>query len=174
MTQPYRSDNDAMAALNTARALLTAVTPLQGDCGRHCGAACCRPDVDGEGGMYLFPGESALYPSDLCWAKIVPTDFAVAGQAVPLLVCKGTCPREDRPLACRIFPLIARCHGEELTVWPDIRAWSMCPLMPHGLQGLSPAFVATVRAAFDILWAIPVHRAFLTALDGMLRDLATL
>ena len=48
-------------ALLAARALLADVTPLRTDCGRCCGAACCAPDEDGQGGMLLFPGEEALF-----------------------------------------------------------------------------------------------------------------
>ena len=37
-----------------ARQALETLTPLRGDCGRTCGAACCRPDEDGNGGMLLL------------------------------------------------------------------------------------------------------------------------
>ena len=45
----------------SALKLLEKVTPLKGDCGRVCGAACCQSDETGKGGMLLFPGEKALY-----------------------------------------------------------------------------------------------------------------
>ena len=32
----------------SARKALETLTPLRGDCGRKCGAACCHPDEDGE------------------------------------------------------------------------------------------------------------------------------
>lgn len=47
--------------LNRARELLLSLTPLNHDCGMLCGQACCAPDEEGQGGMMLFPGESALY-----------------------------------------------------------------------------------------------------------------
>lgn len=48
-------------ALRTAREIMCNITPLRFDCGRLCGAACCAPDEEGDGGMLLFPGEEALY-----------------------------------------------------------------------------------------------------------------
>ena len=50
-----------------ARALVGGLTPLKSDCGALCGAACCQADEDGQGGMYLFPGEEARA---LCRRKI--------------------------------------------------------------------------------------------------------
>ena len=46
--------------LEKARALLENVTPMNRDCGRICGAACCQPDEEGHGGVFLFPGEEEL------------------------------------------------------------------------------------------------------------------
>ena len=46
------------AAVLTARALLSNLTPLKSDCGRLCGGACCQGDD--ATGMLLFPGEEAL------------------------------------------------------------------------------------------------------------------
>ena len=34
-----------------ARAMIGERTPLRSDCGQLCGAACCQPDEDGQGGM---------------------------------------------------------------------------------------------------------------------------
>lgn len=166
---PTTVDDASMAALLAARSLLCEVTPLQGDCGRFCGAACCGADAGEENGMYLFPGEDALYPASTTgWARIVRTRWQPGGAAISLLVCGGQCARDARPLACRIFPLIGRCNGQGVRIQLDVRAWPVCPLMPHGIQGLSGAFVAAVRAAFALLWAEPAHRAFIKALDGVL------
>jgi len=159
------------AALLTARELLRDATPLKSDCGRICGAACCQPypAQDGEAsGMYLFPGEEYLYGPEDAWARILPTDWITAGSKVSLLVCQGACPRERRPLACRLFPLFARPEGEGFALRLDPRGWPVCPLMPHGLAGFDPAFVAAARAALAVLWADEEQRAFLLALDGLI------
>ena len=44
-----------------AYAIIGDKTPMLTDCGLMCGAACCQPDEDGQGGMLLFPGEEGLY-----------------------------------------------------------------------------------------------------------------
>ena len=160
--------SSADAALLAARELLRDVTPLKTDCGRVCGAACCFPYPlrDGEAsGMYLFPGEERLYGPGDTWARVLPTDWVAAGRAVPLLVCEGTCPRENRPLACRLFPLSARAEGESFALRPDPRGWPVCPLIPHGISALAPAFVAAAGAAVSVLWADERQRAFLLSLD---------
>ena len=46
------------AAVSAAREKLKNVTPLKNDCGRVCGARCCRPLDGEETGMLLFPGEA--------------------------------------------------------------------------------------------------------------------
>ena len=160
----------AFDSLRAAREELRDVTPLKSDCGRLCGAACCLPMVSEGGhssGMYLFPGEGALYES--CgWARVLPAAWTVGCRKVPLLVCEGSCPRENRPMACRIFPLCARSDGPGFILQLDPRAWPVCPLMPHGLSAMDPAFVAAARVALDALWSCPEHRAFLLALDGLI------
>ena len=47
--------------LRTAREKLKDVTPLKRDCGRVCGAACCRSPEGEETGMLLFPGEEEYF-----------------------------------------------------------------------------------------------------------------
>ena len=86
-------------ALTAARALLSDVTPLKSDCGRLCGGACCQPSTEETQGMLLFPGEEALY-AGLDGYRVL--DCAEG----KLLVCAGRCRREERPLSCRIFPLL--------------------------------------------------------------------
>ena len=60
-------------AILRARALIGPLTPMITDCGALCGAACCQPDEDGQGGVYLFPGEERnikiTTPQDLAVAE---------------------------------------------------------------------------------------------------------
>ena len=138
-----------------AREALGGLTPMLTDCGLLCGAACCRPDADGQGGVYLFPGEDALVEG--CeWARVVPSEFA------PMLVCEGACPREERPLGCRIFPLTpVRGRNGRWTVRMDARARAMCPLVASGVRGLDPDFVRAARDALRIIAAVPEGEVFL-------------
>ena len=53
--------NECHAAVMAAREQLCDLTPLLTDCGALCDAACCHSDADGQGGVYLFPGEETLY-----------------------------------------------------------------------------------------------------------------
>lgn len=144
-------------AVLAAREKLASVTPLWRDCGALCGAACCQPDSEGLGGMLLFPGEETLY-------KSLPEGFHL--EEVPegrLLVCQGVCARLDRPLACRVFPLMFTLGQGQGGVMMDKRAWPLCPLMPDGLSGLRADFVLAAREAAALLVLDEKQRAFLAA-----------
>ena len=143
-----------------ARDLLEGLTPLKQDCGRICGGACCGSDEDGQGGMLLFPGEEKLYQTLPAGFRIVE-DRAVVPNG-KLLICDGFCDRSQRPLSCRLFPLLPTRTGCRM----DRRAWAVCPLMEYGKQGLLPAFVQAVSQAGRLLYACPEHAAFLDALHA--------
>ncbi len=139
--------------IEEARNLLKHLTPLKTDCGLICGAACCHPDEDGQGGVTLFRGEAALY-AGADWARVEDG----------ILYCGGRCPREDRPLGCRIFPLTPfRKKSGALSLRVDRRAFAMCPLAPGGLRALDPEFVKAALQALTILDATPEGREFLNA-----------
>lgn len=145
-----------------ARALLCHHTPLLSNCGTYCAAACCQPDEEGRGGVYLFPGEEALY-ARCDWARVVPSDWIVDGASVSMLVCEGACPRYLRPLACRMFPLTPREHGGAFVARVDRRAFAMCPLATHGVRALDKAFVENAERAFALIAREDQGRAFLRA-----------
>jgi len=136
------------AAVLKARREIGGLTPLSSDCGALCGSACCRADEDGQGGVYLFPGEDKLLPG---------TD----GGFAPLHTCEGACDRDRRPLGCRIFPLTPVKSASGWTVRIDRRARAMCPLAECGLKGLNPAFVRAVARAIRTIASEPEGEAFL-------------
>lgn len=151
---------NALEAVMAARELLADVTPLNGDCGRCCGGACCQSDEDGQGGMLLFPGEEALY-------RPLPEGFSLSRDdgvlpGLTLLTCGGSCDRALRPLSCRLFPLLPTPAGCRL----DRRAWAVCPLMESGKAGLRRAFVDAVSQAGRLLYACPEHARFLDAIHS--------
>ena len=153
------------AALAGAREKLAAVTPLARDCGALCGAACCAPDEDGRGGMLLFPGEEAYY-------RTLPPGFRLAQTAQGLLLtCEGSCERETRPLACRVFPLMFVYEDGKADVRLDPRAWPLCPLMPSGMAGLRSAFVCAAREAAHLLCGSPETREFIMEGHQRVKDL---
>lgn len=139
-----------------ACAAIGTLTPMLTDCGALCGAACCRTDEDGQGGVHLFPGEAGRL-RDCDWVdRVLPGSFA------PIMMCSGTCERAKRPLGCRIFPLTpVRGRNGKWTVRLDARARAMCPLIQSGIGGLDPDFVRAVRDALRIIAGDPEGDAFL-------------
>ena len=137
--------------LKKARELLADVTPLKTDCGKVCGAKCCRSLEDEETGMLLFPGEAGL-----------------------LAVCPGTCDRNERPLACRIFPLLPVIRDGTIKIAADQRARAVCPLLRQGIRGTDPAFRDAVREAGRILAEDPEQREFLEMLTAEQDELKAL
>lgn len=109
---------------NTYRAiyrLLNKVSPLPTDCGQLCSAACCSCGGDGatedsldfELGIYLLPGEEKIFTMKedwLKWSIEYAEDFEFPASwfgKIYFVRCKTPphCPREMRPLQCRIYPL---------------------------------------------------------------------
>lgn len=72
--------------------LLDKATPIGADCGKLCGAACCKGDEDT--GMYLFPFEEVMYDGSEKWLRIYESDFYVNGKAVKIAICSGICDRK--------------------------------------------------------------------------------
>ncbi len=155
-------------ALEAARRLLENVTPLRGDCGRVCGAACCASLEGEETGMLLFPGEE-VFCRDFPGGTIRRTE---AGDA--LLICSGTCDRTKRPLACRMFPLLPVIREEGIRAETDLRARAVCPLSRRGRAALDPAFLSAVEEAGRILAEDEEQRAFLERLGEEQEELRRL
>ncbi len=144
-------------ALARARTLLETVTPLHSNCGLTCGGACCRP-LEGETtGMLLFPGEDAYYAGRDSY-RMTSTGHGI------LLTCEGRCGRADRPLSCRLFPLLPLLRADGVKVATDLRAKTVCPLARYGKDGLAAEFVSAVREAGRILAEDETQRAFLIQL----------
>lgn len=148
-------------ALFRAAAVLEGVTPLKRDCGAVCDAACCR-ECDPQGGasgMRLFPGETAA------------VGFTIADTpSGRLLLCGGRCAREERPLACRLFPLFPYLGADgRIRAVYDPRAYRVCPLVRlRERVPLDRDFVRAVRRAGRILAAEETLRAYLR---GQVREI---
>lgn len=122
------------------------LTPLKSDCGRLCGAVCCKGDDDT--GMLLFPGEKELYEECSQNFTVTETDYGM-----PLLLCNGRCNRKHRPLSCRIFPLAIVNKNSSLKIIVDPRSRTMCPLYRQAVNNrLDPAFVSAVKQAGKVLF----------------------
>ena len=133
------------AELAAAREKLNQATPLKTDCGRVCGARCCRPLEGEETGMLLFPGEVEAYAGKPGW-KVRKTARG------DLVICPGTCERAERPLSCRLFPLLPVIGDSgEVRVTTDLRAKAVCPLARQGKNAMAPDFIEAVREAGELL-----------------------
>lgn len=142
-------------AVRAAREKLKSLTPLKRDCGRICGAACCRSHEGEETGMLLFPGEEDLYTEKPGWT-IRETAMG------PMAICPGRCERDERPLACRLFPMLpAVTEDGEVRASVDLRAKAVCPLARQGRTAMDPAFAEAVREAGIILAGEREQAAFL-------------
>lgn len=146
-------------------------TPLFGDCGELCGKACCETNETEETGMYLFPGEEALFADDENFV-ILPSDFAYKNQkTADIVICKNPCTRNLRPLSCRIFPLVPYYKNGTLSVIQDPRAVHLCPLaQKKTLPYFDPAFRRKVEKTFRLLLCFEEVRAFLEGLTEILDD----
>ena len=155
-------------AVREARELLEKVTPLKRDCGRICASRCCRPLEGEETGMLLFPGEEEVYRDRPDWTL---RETALG----PMVLCPGRCEREERPLSCRLFPLLP-CLTEdgEVRAAMDQRARAVCPLARQGKSALDPAFIEAVRVAGTILAAEEKQAAFLRNLSREQEELLAL
>ena len=110
-------------------------TPLKTDCGALCSARCCGTDDDGQGGVWLYPGEAENLSGE-DWCALTEREEGT------LVSCSAMCDREKRPFGCRIFPLapVEREDGS-WTVRMDARAKAICPVAERGLKGLDGEFV---------------------------------
>ncbi len=154
-------------SLARARALLENVTPLKTDCGLTCNHICCQP-MEGEmTGMLLFPGEAAYYAGREGYRTVDTADG-------PLLICSGRCNRADRPLSCRLMPLIPLVRPDGINVATDLRAKTVCPLARMGKDALDPDFVSAVREVGRILAEDEEQRAFLEKLTARQDELKAL
>lgn len=109
--------------IEKAYEFLEDVTPKKFDCGKICNQKCCKGrDNDG---MLLFPGEKELFEDNKSY--VIYFDNTYEEYAVR---CFGKCNRNERPLACRIFPyMFYSKNSDSITVAPDIRAVGFCPLI---------------------------------------------
>ncbi len=129
--------------------ILGSLTPLFVDCGQLCSCACCKGDE--KTGMRLFPDEETEL-------KVIMTE-----DKKRIAVCDGTCERDKRPLACRIFPFFPTLDEKgKIQVELDMRAHGLCPLLECAEEPIfDPRFVKAVKKVGKILKKDRICREFL-------------
>ncbi|HOV80331.1 MAG TPA: hypothetical protein PK728_09540 [Bacillota bacterium] len=145
--------------------LLNDVTPLPADCGLLCGSVCCTEWEKGAG-MYLLPGEETMFTGSENWLSweehsADEYEFCPSWQGKFFFVqCKGACPREKRPFACRTFPVAPYLTLDgNLTLRLEEAAAVICPLVRTGdINLLDRRFLARARLAWDELIRDPLIR----------------
>ncbi len=143
-------------------------TPLKFDCGLLCSSKCCSGDKDA--GMCLFPGEELMFDGNGDFLttrkeKLLDTEVLFA-------VCKGTCNRRLRPLACRIFPYIPYLDKKgRITIIEDPRARYLCPLLMELPEfKIDLIFRRNISNVFHLLMKDNDIKSYLCLLSGVLDE----
>ncbi|MBM7855655.1 hypothetical protein JOC37_002060 [Desulfohalotomaculum tongense] len=134
------------------------VTPLQGDCGNLCRSICCQPDKENTLGMYLFPGEEVMFTGKEDWLRWerrhpVEDEFPPSwSYPVYFVRCTKPCPREKRPLSCRLFPLAPHLLGDDtlLLIYETLPLPYSCPLITEKIP-LRKDFIKAVAQCWQEL-----------------------
>jgi len=148
--------------------LLNRVSPIDGDCGKLCGAACCTcsEEVDEETmGIYLYPGEEKIHDKNCDWLewtveKAEDYDFPDSWSGnIYFVRCKTppVCPRSMRPFQCRTFPLTPHITEEGLLVLinNDEDLPYNCPLIENSTE-LNQDFVKATYTVWTHLLRDPL------------------
>lgn len=147
--------------LKKAYDVLGDLTPLKTDCGKMCSSACCK----GDGGMYLFPGEYELL-KDGAGFKFQKQELEGYGE-VYFMTCNNTCNRDNRPLSCRVFPLVAKFIDGKLFLRLDARGRSVCPLTQKSILSLDRKFLEAVKKVLIMLCEDDRISQYLNAVSKM-------
>lgn len=147
---------------NKAYAEIGSLTPIPTDCGKLCGARCCEGDSDE--GMILFPHEDDLIKNK--GFRIEHRDMC--GFPIAFAICTEPCRRIYRPLSCRIFPLAPMLFGDTLSIIPDPRGKTMCPLL--AANSVTDEFKNAVFNAFTQLIQHTEIKTMLHAYSVMLQE----
>jgi len=170
--------------------LLDRVSPLPGDCGQLCSAACCScggdessdESLDFDMGIYLLPGEEKLFTQKEDWLKwnveqAEDYDFPHSWFGKVYFVrCKTPphCPREMRPLQCRTYPLAPYLtkNGELHMILSPVEVPYRCPLIADRIK-LQASFVKATHTVWKHLIRDPLIRDLVEMDSKALREKST-
>lgn len=157
-------------------AITERITPLDSDCGALCGSRCCRPHPKKVLGMYLFPGEEIMFSGQEHWLEYEKHDPLLYDfpdnwtYPVTFVKCLRPCPRQARPLSCRLFPLAPHLLQDDtlLIIHETMKLPYRCPLISKKMP-LREDFIDTVALSWREL--LKDHRIYrLVAEDSRRRE----
>jgi len=153
--------------------LLDLVSPINGDCGALCGAACCDCEKlheaeiikETEYGMYLLPGEEKIFSRKEDWLTwyvddVEKYDFPASWRGMVYFVKCNTpphCVRKMRPIQCRTFPLAPHITADGVfhLVWNNEMLPYRCPLVAARIP-LQKGFVQATFTVWKRLMTDPL------------------
>ncbi len=174
--------------------LLDRVSPIDGDCGSLCGAACCTCSYEPEDigfiaegdenadkymGIYLLPGEEKIHERKdspwIDWGFIKAEEYEFPESwhgRVSFIQCKTAprCPRKCRPIQCRTFPLSPYFDSNgvfHIIISVDDLPYS-CPLIEERME-LKDEFIQATYTAWKHLIRDPLI-ADLVEMDSEIID----
>ncbi|MHB1126105.1 MAG: DNA-methyltransferase [Bacillota bacterium] len=143
--------------------MLDMVTPLITDCGVLCRKACCRSEEAQELGIYLLPGEHTMFSGQEDWlvweeheteAYEFPPSWTGAAYFVR---CTKSCPRQQRPLQCRTYPLAPHIlpNGVLALIKETLPLPYHCPILENSME-IRQDFIENLFQAWTILNQYPL------------------
>ncbi len=143
--------------------MLDKVSPVDFDCGKLCGSACCIVD-DTDYVMYLLPGEEKMFTGRedwLIWGKDRVEDYEFPDSwsgYVYYIRCKNapSCDREQRPIQCRTYPLTPYIDDDGILrmIYDRSEKPYRCPLIDD-LTELNEDFIRVTYEAWKRLLRDP-------------------
>lgn len=123
-------------------------TPRSFDCGELCGKKCCgnlSKDTH-QSGMTLLP-----YEKEFLLSKGAKYEYDTSDDG-DVLICDGSCERELRPFACRIFPYLPEISDCGIKLGKDLRAANVCPLLTQKISKRANIhFIRSIKKAARLL-----------------------
>lgn len=160
--------------------LLDRVSPVNGDCGQLCGAACCTCEseksvsnspsthdcnADFSMGLYLLPGEEKLFSGTedwLSWGWTMAEEYEFPESwhgKVYFLQCVTApfCDRKNRPMQCRTFPLVPHLdeNNKLFLIYHSGYLPYECPLINERIT-LNDSFIKATYTAWKRLIQDPL------------------
>lgn len=113
----------------------------------------CRSTVNGNNRLSLT--DSVQFDSkDSNWFNIIDSNISLSnGYKIKYLTCSGHCPREYRPLSCRIFPVIPYINElGRMEFRLDLRSLRTCPIAYKSDEyTIDESFIENLYLAFPPL-----------------------